>query len=173
MLRFSTFVIPGCASGRRPESTPAAMCCPHPEERALRASRRMATRVHAAILRDAAKWPLLRMRSVHAAFPGCCATRRSSRRGALLIRGPCLTERTKMGPGSAERREGRRTASGTRSRLGKMRHLNQCCDARLQQLGTWAEAECLQIVITGFDPVIHLLRKTLTKMDGCPDQVRA
>jgi hypothetical protein len=31
-----------------------------------------------------------------------------------------------------------------------------------------------QIVITGLDPVIHLLRKKLfTKIDGCPDQVRA
>src|ERR1700691_1016478 len=80
MLRFSTFVIPGCASWRRPESTPAAMCCPHPEERALRASRRMATRVHAAILRDAAKRPLLRMRAEHDAevFPP------SSFRGAPL-----------------------------------------------------------------------------------------
>jgi len=44
----------------------------------------MATSVHAAILRDAAKWPLLRMRLAHAAFPGRCAARRASRRGALL-----------------------------------------------------------------------------------------
>jgi hypothetical protein len=29
------------------------------------------------------------------------------------------------------------------------------------------------LVITGLDPVIHLLRKTLMKMDGCADQVRA
>jgi hypothetical protein len=29
------------------------------------------------------------------------------------------------------------------------------------------------IVITGLDPVIHLLRKIVAKMDGCPDQVRA
>jgi hypothetical protein len=28
-------------------------------------------------------------------------------------------------------------------------------------------------VITGLDPVIHLLRKSLSKLDGCPDQVRA
>jgi hypothetical protein len=29
-------------------------------------------------------------------------------------------------------------------------------------------------VIPGLDPVIHLLRKKLvTKIDGCPDQVRA
>jgi hypothetical protein len=30
-----------------------------------------------------------------------------------------------------------------------------------------------KIVITGLDPVIHLLRKILVKIDGCPDQVRA
>jgi hypothetical protein len=30
-----------------------------------------------------------------------------------------------------------------------------------------------KIVITGLDPVIHLLQKLLTKIDGCPDQVRA
>jgi hypothetical protein len=42
------------------------------------------------------------------------------------------------------------------------------------------EAECTEktvapgIVITGLDPVIHLLRKKLVaKIDGCPDQVRA
>jgi hypothetical protein len=55
-------------------------------------------------------------------FPGCCATpsarlRASStrydlRRGALLIRGPLAS--ADMGPGSAEQREGRCTASGTR-----------------------------------------------------------
>ncbi len=38
-----------------------------------------------------------------AAFPGCCAARRSLRRGALLIRGPCRRE--SMGPASAEQRE--------------------------------------------------------------------
>jgi hypothetical protein len=32
----------------------------------------------------------------------------------------------------------------------------------------------IEIVITGLDPVIHLLRKRLApKIDGCPDQVRA
>jgi hypothetical protein len=32
----------------------------------------------------------------------------------------------------------------------------------------------IEIVVTGLDPVIHLLRKKIvTKMDGCPDQVRA
>jgi hypothetical protein len=32
----------------------------------------------------------------------------------------------------------------------------------------------IEIVITGLDPVIQLLRKKLlTKIDGCPDQVRA
>jgi hypothetical protein len=32
----------------------------------------------------------------------------------------------------------------------------------------------IEIVITGLDPVIHLLRKDfLTKIDGCPDQVRS
>jgi hypothetical protein len=32
----------------------------------------------------------------------------------------------------------------------------------------------IEIVITGLDPVIHLLRKNVvTKIDGCPDQVRA
>jgi hypothetical protein len=30
-----------------------------------------------------------------------------------------------------------------------------------------------KIVITGLDPVIHLLEKILAKIDGCPDQVRA
>jgi hypothetical protein len=30
------------------------------------------------------------------------------------------------------------------------------------------------VVITGLDPVIHLLRKkNILKIDGCPDQVRA
>ncbi len=29
------------------------------------------------------------------------------------------------------------------------------------------------LVITGLDPVIHLRKKLATKMDGCPDQVRA
>ncbi len=38
------------------------------------------------------------------AFPGCCATRRSSRRGALLIRGPCHHNES-VGPGSAEQRK--------------------------------------------------------------------
>jgi hypothetical protein len=28
-------------------------------------------------------------------------------------------------------------------------------------------------VITGLDPVIHLLRKNPMKINGCPDQVRA
>jgi hypothetical protein len=28
-------------------------------------------------------------------------------------------------------------------------------------------------VIAGLDPAIHLLGKTLLKIDGCPDQVRA
>jgi hypothetical protein len=32
----------------------------------------------------------------------------------------------------------------------------------------------IEIVITGLDPVIHLLRNNLfAKRDGCPDQVRA
>jgi hypothetical protein len=30
-----------------------------------------------------------------------------------------------------------------------------------------------KIVITGLDPVIHLLRIAFLKIDGCPDQVRA
>ncbi|SHI14757.1 hypothetical protein SAMN05443248_8698 [Bradyrhizobium erythrophlei] len=38
-----------------------------------------------------------------AAFPGCCAARRSLRCGALLIQDPCRRE--SMGPGSAEQRE--------------------------------------------------------------------
>jgi hypothetical protein len=29
----------------------------------------------------------------------------------------------------------------------------------------------IEIVITGLDPVIHLLKKVVTKIDGCPDQV--
>src|ERR1700676_253599 len=72
---------------------------PHPEELAKQASRRMDT-THglAAILRDARKGALLRMRN---ACPGCCAapsarsrassTRYGLRRGALLIRGPLCT----------------------------------------------------------------------------------
>jgi hypothetical protein len=32
----------------------------------------------------------------------------------------------------------------------------------------------IDIVVTGLDPVIHLLRKKhVVKMDGCPDHVRA
>jgi hypothetical protein len=32
----------------------------------------------------------------------------------------------------------------------------------------------IEVVVTGLDPVIHLFRKDfLTKIDGCPDQVRA
>jgi hypothetical protein len=32
----------------------------------------------------------------------------------------------------------------------------------------------IEIVITGLDPVIHLSSKEfVTKIDGCPDQVRA
>src|SRR6266852_1508556 len=50
-------------------------------------------------------------------FPGCCAARRSSRRGALQIRGPRATIGAVMGPGSAEQREERCTASGTREPL--------------------------------------------------------
>jgi hypothetical protein len=36
---------------------------PHPEERALARVSKDGNEVHAAILRDAAKWPLLRMRA--------------------------------------------------------------------------------------------------------------
>src|SRR3954465_9386633 len=53
------------------------------------------------------------------AFPGRSAARSSSRSGALQSRGPaCLLNR---GPGSAERHEECRTASGTRnlSSLGR------------------------------------------------------
>jgi hypothetical protein len=31
----------------------------------------------------------------------------------------------------------------------------------------------IKIVITGLDPLIHLRKKLVTKIDGCPDQVRA
>jgi hypothetical protein len=31
----------------------------------------------------------------------------------------------------------------------------------------------IEIVITALDPVIHLRKKLVTKIDGCPDQVRA
>jgi hypothetical protein len=29
----------------------------------------------------------------------------------------------------------------------------------------------IEIVITALDPVIHLRKKLVTKIDGCPDQV--
>jgi hypothetical protein len=38
--------------------------------------------------------------------------------------------------------------------------------------GKKAPAATTTLVITGLDPVIHLL-KSLAKIDGCPDQVRA
>jgi hypothetical protein len=42
------------------------------------------------------------------------------------------------------------------------------------QVAARVTAMPIKIVITGLDPVIHLLRKGLvTKIDGCPDQVRA
>src|SRR3984957_21250920 len=76
--------------GAGPKSmTPAGMCCPHPEERALRASRRMATRVHAAILRDAARWPLLRMRAEHDAEVFPPSSFRDAPLGAAGIHNPC------------------------------------------------------------------------------------
>jgi hypothetical protein len=36
-----------------------------------------------------------------------------------------------------------------------------------------AKIVLITIVIAGPDPAIHLLRKPLLKIDGCPDQVRA
>src|SRR6476620_12746141 len=33
--------------------------------------------------------------------------------------------------------------------------------------------QCFQPVIAGPDPAIRLLKRTLTKLDGCPDQARA
>jgi hypothetical protein len=39
-------------------------------------------------------------------------------------------------------------------------------------VGLWDRRQTAS-VITGLDPVIYLLRKTLMKMDGCADQVRA
>ncbi len=56
-----------------------------------------------------------------ALVPGRSAARRL-RRGALLSRGP--TYHTPMGPGSAEQREARCTASGTR--LGLHRPTAEC-----------------------------------------------
>src|SRR5580693_5558427 len=90
MLRFFHLRHSGMRLLAQPESiTPAAMCCPHPEERALRASRRMATRAHAAILRDAAKWPLLRMRAEHDAEVFPPSSFRDAPLGAAGIHNPC------------------------------------------------------------------------------------
>jgi hypothetical protein len=41
------------------------------------------------------------------------------------------------------------------------------------RLETTMKTEHFQPVIAGLDPAIDLLRKSLLKLDGCPDQVRA
>src|ERR1700733_3690296 len=71
MLRFFHLRHSGMRLLAQPESTPAALCGPHAEGRSLRRSPRVPTRAPPATLRDAAKWPLLRMRAEHDAevFP--------------------------------------------------------------------------------------------------------
>ncbi len=71
--------------------------------------------------------------SQDAAFPGCCAARRTLRRGALLIRGPSIQVR--MGPGAADQCEERCAASGTRRFSG-------CCVPRMLRSAPHFAAWC-------------------------------
>jgi len=45
------------------------------------------------------------------------------------------------------------------------------CRASAHLLIHFSNSHGLNVVIAGLDPAIHPLRKTLAKMDGCPDQV--